>query len=157
MSCFVAAQRYTSAMNPTIDIHWLAVIVATVASFIFGFLWWGPIFGRTWARALGLPMDGDFSGMVKPMLLNLTGNFLTSYVLVFSTNVWRASAWGLSPDLASGSIGFFSGLFTWMGFYIPLLLNQVAWEKRPWNVFLINAGGHLLSLQLIAQIVAHWR
>ena len=35
-------------------INWLAVIVATVATFILGGLWYGPLFGRMWMAASGM-------------------------------------------------------------------------------------------------------
>ncbi len=36
------------------SIPWLAVVVATVAAFAVGFLWYGPLFGKTWSNLIGM-------------------------------------------------------------------------------------------------------
>lgn len=41
-------------------INWIAVIVAVVLIQVLGFLWFGPVFGKTWAEAMG--KTGDMSG-----------------------------------------------------------------------------------------------
>lgn len=41
-------------MSIFFDINWLAVIFATVASVLVSYLWYGPIFGKRWAAAMGL-------------------------------------------------------------------------------------------------------
>ncbi|HSG01396.1 MAG TPA: DUF1761 domain-containing protein [Vicinamibacterales bacterium] len=39
------------------DIDWLAVIVATIAATVIGILWFGPIFGKVWAKGGGTAVD----------------------------------------------------------------------------------------------------
>jgi len=47
--------------------------------------------------------------------------------------------------------------FTWIGgYYVPVFLISVAYEQRSWKLFGINAGYHLVGLQVIAQILAYW-
>lgn len=146
-------------MQPDLNINWAAIPVAGVAAFFLSFLWWGPLFGKTWAKGMGMNTDEqpEFSKMIKPMLINLFGVMLMAYVLTHSTNVWRGSVWGASlPDMASWQYGMYGAIFTWLGFYVPVLLNGVAWEQKPWSVFFINAGGHLVALAAAAQILANW-
>jgi hypothetical protein len=146
-------------MQPAITINFAAIATAVIASFVFGWLWYGPLFGRTWGRLMGMRMDArpDSKVMLRGMALSLVGAFLTAYVLVHSTNVWRPSLWGAGNDQPDYVYGFFSGFFTWLGFYVPMLLTQIAWENRSWKLFALNAAYHLLNLQLVAMILAHWR
>ncbi|WP_033111281.1 DUF1761 domain-containing protein, partial [Leptospira interrogans] len=44
-----------------------------------------------------------------------------------------------------------------LGFYVPLLLNSVAFENKSWKLFAINAGYNLISLQVVAMILSYWR
>ena len=37
----------------SLDINWLAVVVAAVATFMLGGVWYGPLFGRVWRAAEG--------------------------------------------------------------------------------------------------------
>jgi len=36
-----------------IEVNYLAVFIATIASFVFGWLWYGPLFGKAWMRMMG--------------------------------------------------------------------------------------------------------
>ena len=49
------------------DINWLAVVLATVAAFVVGFVWFGPkTFFPVWWRAMGkLPEDMAGGGNMK--------------------------------------------------------------------------------------------
>ena len=38
-------------------VNWLAVLVGVVVSNGLGFLWYGPLFGKTWLRMIGKTQD----------------------------------------------------------------------------------------------------
>jgi hypothetical protein len=40
---------------------------------------------------------------------------------------------------------------------VPLLLGGVAWEKKSWKLFWINASYYFVMLQVVAMILAYWR
>lgn len=44
-------------------------------------------------------------------------------------------------------------LFTWLGFYLPVDLGAVAWEKKSWKLFGINTGYHFTMLLVAAVIL----
>ena len=146
-------------MYPQIHINFIAVIAAVVVSFLFGWLWYGPLFGKTWAKLMKMRMDHkpDPKVMMRGMGLTLLGTFLMAYVLAHAIEVWRPSVWGVGADGPSYLYGFFSGFFTWIGYFIPMLLGTVAWEGKSWSLFGLNAAYHLLNLQIIAMILAYWR
>jgi hypothetical protein len=142
-----------------IPVNYLAIIAAVIASFLFGWLWYGPLFGKKWTSLMNMPVDAkpDPKVMMRGMGLTLLGTFLTAYVLAHTAAVWRPSVWGVGADAASYLYGFYSGFFTWVGFFVPMLLGSVAWEGRSWRLFWLNAAYHFVNLQLIAMILAHWR
>lgn len=146
-------------MYPQIHVNYLAVLAAAVVSVLFGWLWYGSLFEKKWAGLMNMPADfkPDPKLMMRSMGLTLFGTFLTAYVLLHSTEVWRASVWGVGKDAPHYYYGFFSGFFTWTGFYVPMLLGSVAWEGRGWSLFRLNAAYHFVNLQLIAMVLAHWR
>jgi Protein of unknown function (DUF1761) len=49
-----------------------------------------------------------------------------------------------------------AAFYTWLGFFVPVLLSGVAWEKKSWKLFSINAAYHLLALFLVASILTHF-
>lgn len=146
-------------MQPIIHVNWPAVIAAIVANFILGSLWYGPLFGKTWARLVGFPPDfkPEKSAMMRGMILMVIGSFLTVFCLVHASEVWRPSVWKVGADGPNALYGFMSGFFTWLGFIVPLLFGSVAWEGKSWKLFAINAAYWFVSLQVIGMITAFWR
>lgn len=145
--------------EPTLILNGGAIAAAVVAAFFLGFLWYGPLFGRTWAKLMGIKIDKkpETGMMLKSMGLQALGLFLTAYVVAHTCQVWRASVWGVGDDGPSWMYGVYCAFFTWIGFYIPQQLGKVAWEKRPWKLFVLNAGHDLAVLLVISEILAIWR
>lgn len=146
-------------MHPEIHVHWPAVLVGVVASWLVGGVWYGPLFGASWAREMGYAADFKpaKSEMMRAMGLNIFGTFLMAFVLAHDVAVWRPSTWGVGADAAPATYGFFAGFFLWLGFIVPILLNGVAFERKSWKAFGINAGYQFLSLQIMGMILAFWR
>ena len=40
-------------MLPAMSINYLAVLACAIVAMPVGFLWFGPLFGKTWARHMG--------------------------------------------------------------------------------------------------------
>src|SRR6266700_1474417 len=78
-------------------------------------------------------------------------------VLAYTGEVWRPSVWKAGADRSAAFYGFSTGFWTWIGFYVPLLLGAVAWENKSWKLFGINAAYSFVMLQLVAMILAFWR
>jgi hypothetical protein len=145
--------------NPQLVFNVPAMIAAGVAAFVIGGLWYGPLFGKPWAAAMGWkPDQKPEPGTVKrAMILQIVGLVLTVFVLTHTVQVWRASVWNAGTDGPDYLYGFFNGFWTWLGFYVPLQLGKVSWEGRPWKLFFINTGHDFVNLQVMSQILAHWR
>ena len=123
----------------------LAIGTAVVASFVFGFVWYGPLFGKTWAGLMGIKMEDckDKKPPLSAMLLTIGGTALTTFVMAYIINIYK-------PDC-----NFRAAFLVWLGFYVPLLLGSVTWEQRPWKLFALNAVYYFLNLQLIAAILTY--
>ena len=132
------------------------ILVAVVVSFFFGWLWYGPLFGKSWAKELGMSLDQKppASVMVKGMILMLIGCFLTAWVLASDGMAWRLVA-GMQ-DASVVKFGFMGGFFTWLGFYLPQHLSRLAWENKSMKLFWINALHSFIMLQIVAMIVANF-
>ena len=42
--------------------NWIAIVVATAAAMVIGFLWYGPVFGKAWMALSGRGMGGSSAG-----------------------------------------------------------------------------------------------
>lgn len=146
--------------QPHLILNWGAIASAAFAAFVIGWIWYGPLFGAPWAKALGLKMNKkpELGFMVKAMGLHLLGAVVTSYVLAHTSQVWRPSVWGYpGQDGSAAAYGCMAAFFTWIGFYVPNQSGQCTWGGKPWKLFFINAGHDLTILLVMAQILAHWR
>ncbi len=145
-------------MQPNIHVNWLAIAASVVASFALGSIWYGPLFSKIWANAMGFG-DKKPTGaeIARASILNLVGTLLMAYVLAHDVAVWRPSTWNAGADSAPHVYGFFAGFFVWIGFIVPVLLNGPAFEGKSWKVFGIAVGYQFLSLQAMGMILAHWR
>jgi len=139
-----------------IQVSIVAVLVAVVVNFILGFVWYTPLFGKAWAKEMGMDPNEkpDNSVMMKGMAYMVIGNFLFAWV--FAHNI---AAWGFVPGMKEmGAMGTIlnSAIFTWLGFYFPGRLGATVWEKRSWKLTWINLGYDLASLVVVASILVMW-
>lgn len=124
----------------------LSLIIAIVAGFVFGSIWYGPLFGKAWATLMGFDTTcKDKKPPVQSLLLTLLGTALSTIALAYIFNHYK-------PSCTYGA-----AFVIWIGFYIPLLLSPIAWEGKSWKVFIIHAGFYLLNLQLITAILTFVR
>lgn len=136
----------------SLNISMMAILVAVFANFVLGFIWYTQLFGKLWAKEVGVdmsvkPTTGEF---IKNMLVMVVGNFFMAYVLAHNT-----AAWSFVPGIEElGKTGNIMNatIFTWLGFYLPVDIGVVTWERKSWKLFGINTGYHFMML-LVASII----
>ncbi len=138
-------------------INILAVLVAVVANFILGSIWYMPLFGKVWGKEMGYDpnLKPDKKEMMKGMAFMVIGNFLFAWVLA-----WTMAGWQFIPganEMGPLVNAINSAIFLWLGFYIPGNLTNTVWEKKSWTLFGINAGYQLASLLVVAFILTYWK
>lgn len=139
---------------------YLAMLVAFVAYFLLSFLWWGPIFGKRWAKEMGMEMNPETRpSMTVPLILQAVGTLLLTYVLFHVMEAFVVEpAHGGAQTLARGTLDIGTALigafFVWLGFIVPVQLGKISWEKGTWMLFAINAGGHLVAIAAMSIVFA---
>jgi len=124
-------------------INFLAVLLASGASFLFGgyFYQW---FGAAWLEAIGtteeeLREKGGFE--VQPQLVSFLGQFISAFVL--------AGILGhLGADAVTLTNGLIVAVFTWLGFNFAPMVTNHRFEGMPLKLTLID-GAHWLGVMLI--------
>lgn len=145
-------------MEPNIQLNFLAIAIAVAANFILGFIWYTPLFGKAWGKEMGFDstQKPPTGALAKGMIFMVIGNLLMAWVFYHNMAVWNPVTWGLAPSPMSPAVSAsMAAVFTWLGFYFPGDLGSVAWENKSWKLFFINTGYHLVSLFLVAMILAH--
>lgn len=139
-----------------VPINYGAMILAAVLNMALGFVWYGPLFGKTWMGLMGITTDAINAqkakeGMWKGYLLTFVGSLVTAYVLahvlVFAS--YYTQTWGIQA-------GLMAGFWSWLGFIAPVTLGSVLWEGKPWKLWFLNNGYQLISLLLMSTVLALW-
>ena len=128
--------------------NWLAVVCAAAVYWIIGAIWYMALFGKIW-RA-GIEQQGvriPSGGMGAKMV----GNFLCN--LVAASIMARLIA---RTGIAELGYGLKLGAGVGLGFSATALTIQYLWESRPFKVWLIDAGHHVVGCIAAGGILAVW-
>ncbi len=123
-------------------INYIAVIIATLAGFGLGAVWY-MVLGGAWMRALGKTKDqftrGEGAAKALPFVISLVALFLMAWMLA-----------GLMGHLGDVTVrgGAISGLFVWVGFVITTMGVNHAFSGAKPMLTLID-GGHWLAVLLV--------
>lgn len=131
-----------------VPVNYLAVVVAAIANYIIGSLWYGVIFRKAWMKLSGL---SEMKVTAASVILGLIGALLTSYVLqhaIFFANEY------LKTSGVGG--GLMTGFFSWIGFIAPVTIGVVTYEKKPFALWIVNNAYWLISLLVMGIILSAW-
>ncbi len=131
----------------------LGLIIGTLVFFGLGMAWYGPLFGKHWARLNGIvipenPSDEEKKAMKKKMILLYGGNFFLSLVTVFAISLIAVS--GLLDVVIVGFVGF----------VLPVIASRVIWMQKTVKekliLFALDAGYYLVAYILTVVVVHFW-
>ena len=119
-------------------VNWLAVILATVASFAFGAAWYMGL-SKQWLAALGRTRE-ELGVGYTPFIWSVVVELVMAYFLAL-----------LTPALL-GEITVVNGLIVaahmWLGFVLTSMIMNHRYEGMKWSLTVID-GLHLLGVLLI--------
>jgi len=134
-----------------LGVNLLAVLVAGVAAFVVGAMWYSPLlFGKMYMEVRGL--DPRAMAEVRPPVAELVGEFARNLVIAF---VLAHFVLRLQVDNWSGAVQL--ALWVWVGFQAMLLLGAVLHEKMPPKLYAIHVGDALVKTLLMTVILGLWR
>lgn len=133
------------------EINWLALLVATLAYFMLGAIWYSKaVFGKKWIELVKLDMN-------DPNLKKGMGKMMAAtFFLVLITCL------GLALLIVKFDfVGFFAsiklGLLTGICFATTAVSINYVYENKPAGLYFINNGYHVFGHVLAAVILVLWR
>ena len=127
-------------------LNWLAIFVATAVAFVLGGIWYGPLFGKAWTRAIG-KSESDIKPSATPFVISFVTALVTAIVLA-------ALIKSLGIDTLGG--GLLLGAITGVGFIATAMASDSAFCSWGLPLFLIQSGYRVLYSVLIGGILAGW-
>jgi hypothetical protein len=142
-----------------ITVNLIAVVVAAIAAFAVGALWYSVLFGRQWRMLMGMGDGADMGGKM-PMVQAMGGGFVATLVMVFVLANLMATAFSsdaieaIKPNAIGTALTL--AFWIWLGFIATVMSNSVWYENRPWKLYFINVSHYLVALLVAAAILAWW-
>lgn len=129
------------------DINWLSVLVASIAGFAVGAVWYTPIlFGKIWIKLIGANIDENN----KP---NMPMIFGTALVLQFIAAIGLEMVLGKDACAVHGlTTGLFISIF-WIATSFGI---NYLFVRRPLKLFFIDAGYYAVSFMVMGIILGAW-
>ncbi len=131
------------------DFDWWAILVATLASYAFGALWYSPVlFGNSWAKLQDKSPEEMQKGAVKAMLIT----FITTFFTVLVVEIFIV---GLQANFIGQAVmvGILIGLFVVAG----NMLSENLYSGKPLKLWWITAGYRFVMILIMAIILGLWR
>lgn len=134
------------------SINYLAVILATISTMVIGSIWYTPkVFGTYWMKLSGQTPSGNPRDAVRPIVVTVIVSFVTAWVLAGAT--W------LSFDFYGGSFlvnALFTGAILWAGFTAARFITHDQFDRRPWQLTVLNCAHELVTILVMALIIGVW-
>ncbi len=145
---------------PGITINYLAVVVAALASFVIGGLWYSPLLlGKPWSKLMGFghktkqEMDEMRKKAAPAYAASLVGSLLMAYVLAHFIAYMRMLDLGGNANFLTGALTAF---WIWLGFIAPVMFTAVLFASKSVKLWLIDTGYQLVSMLAMGAILAAW-
>ena len=123
-----------------LDVNWLAVVLAALAGFVVGGVWYGPVMGKKWMGAVGLTEEQVKQGNI-PLLYGgaFAFSLLASWTLAHTFDSYAVNGVELSVV-----VKVLTALGIALGFIIPALGTNYLFARSSKTLFFIDAGYWLL-------------
>jgi len=133
-------------MTVNLSVNYLAILVAAIAAVAIGIVYYGVLgVGDRQSRMLG-------ANPTRPGPIQGATGLIVSVV-----NAWVIAVLSLSLGAASIVDAISIGALVWLGFGATFKAAQVAFERRPWAVWVLQGVHDLIVEIVVAGIVTLWR
>jgi UDP-N-acetylmuramyl pentapeptide phosphotransferase/UDP-N-acetylglucosamine-1-phosphate transferase len=128
------------------QINWLAVIVATVAAFMVGFLWYSILFAKVWQKEIKMS-DEEMKHANVPVI------FGTAFFLNLIASIVLAMFLGRHAGWAFGLMASLMVAIAWIG---TALGTNYLFTRKSLRLFFIDAGYFVVYYAVMGIILGIW-
>src|SRR6266852_4256427 len=133
-------------MPVNLGVNYVAIIVAAIGAVAIGILYYGILgFGDRQSRML-------VATPARPGPAQVATGLIVGLV-----NAWVIAVLSLNLGASSVVDAILLGALVWLGFGATFKAAQVAFERRPWAVWVIQAVHDVTVQVVVAGIVTLWR
>ena len=133
------------------ELNYVAIIVAALAQFVFGAVWYTPVFGKLWGKIHGF--DKHTPETQKKMMKQMPPLLLAQFAVTIVTTVILAM---LLTGTTSDWSAYVLAALCWFGFIVPTQVSAVIFggtEPRWIATKIAIMAGAALGCMMIAAAV----
>ena len=133
------------------DVNWIGIVLAALAGFVVGGIWYGPGMGKKWMGAVGLTEEQIKQGNM-PLIYG--GAFMFSIVAAWTLAHTFASysAAGAELSVAAKVMTAFGAA---LGFIVPAIGTNYLFSQKGKALFFIDAAYWLLFYTAMGCVLAY--
>lgn len=135
-------------MVPIVNVDLVTVVVAAIAAFIVGMIWYSPmLFGKKYMKIMGVSekdMAKNKDKMMGIMVQSIIVSGVMAYVLAHVMAFSQASTFS---DAVQGAV------WMWLGFIATTTYMLVLYEKKSMDWWIMTAGHYLFALIAMALVI----
>ena len=126
-------------------LNWLAIIVATLSTFVIGAVWYGPVFGQVWMQENGFTEE-DLK----------EANMAKIYSTAFILELIMAINLALFLKGLSVQEGLLYGFFTGFGWIAMAMGVNYLFSRNTIRLWFIDSFYFVISFTLMGAILTAW-
>lgn len=128
-----------------------AILVATLASFALGALWYSVLFGKVWQREVGIT-DEDMKGANMAKIFG-TCLLLTAVMCLGMAMLIQGHGKGMIDMMG----GMYHGIFIGICFVATSMGINYLYQRKSLLLWIIDAGYQVAFLTLMGLILGAWQ
>jgi hypothetical protein len=135
------------------SVNYVGVFVSAIASMVVGSIWYGPLFGKQFMKAMCMEemTEDQKKEMQKGMWKSYVLQFIASLVM-FYIFAWLLSA----TDQVDVGGAMVTAFWVWLGFIVPIKLGDAIWGGKM-SLFWLGIGNMLVTLLVAGAILGGWQ
>ncbi len=130
------------------ELNWVAIVVATVAWFVFSAIWYSvPPLSKAWQKASKVDVTGDGPPLALLFIPTFVGYFVTTVVIAL-----------IARGIGATEVmdGVWLGVALGVGFGVVGGLVSQIYEQKGSSYWLINGINAIIAYVIVATIVTVW-
>jgi hypothetical protein len=136
------------------EVNIWAVLTCAVASMFLGFLWYGPLFSKSWMKEMG--WDPNDHALIAKMqqsaktayFQQFIGAFIMAYVFAHVLRAFDSDGIGMALQGAA---------WMWLGFVAVVKYGETLWGKASMKLFWIDSLYYWVLLAAYSVILTFWK
>lgn len=132
----------------TDHVNWVSFLLGTLSYFFIGAIWYSFLFSKAWVRLSNMDMNDPNARKGAAAIMGIS--FLFMAVSCVGLTIFRQLI-PMNNDMAA----FHLGILLSVGFSTPAISIGYLYTKKPFPLYLINCGYHIVGLTVASLVMQY--